>query len=54
MARTFSIVTWQAGGGVQPTLGLGRLLSGRGHDVQTATQAQSTPTASVAQTPWSS
>ncbi|MGB8004176.1 MAG: nucleotide disphospho-sugar-binding domain-containing protein [Gaiellaceae bacterium] len=34
MARTFLIVTWQAGGGVQPALGLGRLLSGRGHDVQ--------------------
>jgi MGT family glycosyltransferase len=34
MARTFLIVTWQAGGGVQPALGLGRLLSGRGHGVQ--------------------
>lgn len=34
MARTFLIVTWQAGGGVQPALGLGRLLSARGHDVQ--------------------
>ena len=34
MARTFLIVTWQAGGGVQPALGLGRLLSARGHDVR--------------------
>jgi MGT family glycosyltransferase len=34
MARTFLIVTWQAGGGVQPALGLGRLLSARGHHVQ--------------------
>ena len=34
MARTFLIVTWQAGGGIQPALGLGRLLAARGHDVQ--------------------
>ena len=34
MERTFLIVTWQAGGGIQPALGLGRLLSARGHAVQ--------------------
>src|SRR5437868_8861995 len=32
--RRFLIVTWEAGGGVHPALGIGRLLARRGHAVR--------------------
>jgi MGT family glycosyltransferase len=32
--RRFLIVTWEAGGGIHPALGIGRLLASRGHDVR--------------------
>jgi MGT family glycosyltransferase len=32
--RRFLIVTWEAGGGIPPALGLGRLLAAQGHDVR--------------------
>jgi MGT family glycosyltransferase len=32
--RRLLIVTWQAGGGAHPAIGLGRLLASRGHDVR--------------------